>query len=153
MVVSRVVRWDTSLPSGFASTAQVMGVVAVVAAVIGMVLGFGALARALTRDGDAFGAGIVWTVAAGIVLLPALFLGGYLLLPAFVALIVRGHVGGAHVRLPAAALLVGLMSWAAGLGWPEGAEGTIYHYAVSFLGASVEGVGLIWFGRATAPAR
>ncbi|HYP22244.1 MAG TPA: hypothetical protein VEV43_01605 [Actinomycetota bacterium] len=149
VVLSLIVRRETSLSSAIASTIQVAGVVMLVAAVLGILWGLVSLARVLSWEGDLFGAGVLWAWSAGIVLLPLLFLGAYLLLPALVALIVRGRLGGIAVRLPAVAVVAGLATAGVGLGWPEGARWTVLHYAVSFLGASVEGAALIWFGRKT----
>lgn len=140
---------ETTLPSGVASTTQVIGVAALVAAVLGMLRGLAVLARAVSRAGDGFGTLVLWAAVVGILLVPVL-LGGYLLLPALVALVVRGRVAGADVRLPAAALLIGLVTVGFTFGWPEGLAWAPALYVVSFFAGSVEGAALIWFARRTA---
>lgn len=145
--VSQFVRRRTALPSGVASTTQAIGVAALTLAALGTIWGFSKLARSLSRQGDFFGAVILWSVVAGILLLPVL-LGGFLLLPGLVALIVRGHLGRVGVRLPTAAVLAGLVTagWVAG--WPGGIEGPSHLNALVILGGAAEGAALIWFGRA-----
>ena len=148
VVASKLVREKTSLPSGAASTTQVIGVVALVLSVVGTVWGLAALARHLGRDDDWIGAVILWSVVAGFLLLPIL-VGGYLLIPGLVALIARGRLSHVDVRLPAAAVLAGLVTAALAAGWAGGIEGPLHLNILSFLGATAEGAALNWFGRTT----
>jgi hypothetical protein len=150
LVTSQLVRRKTSLPSGAASTTQVIGVVAFAVAVFGMVWGLAALARLLLRERDILGAVIVWSVVAGILLLPIL-IGGTWLLPAVGTLVLRGRLSEANVRLPAVAMLAGLVTAGSGLGWSRGLEGPVHLNIVLFLGVAAEGAALIWFARATEP--
>jgi hypothetical protein len=152
VVTSQLVRRKTSLPSGVASTTQVIGVVAFAAAVLGMVWGLIALAkRVLLREKDLLGAVIISAVVAGILLLP-LLIGGTLLFPGLAALVLRGRLSHANVRLPAAAVLAGLMIGGIGFGWQRGLEGPVPLNILVFLGAAAEGAALIWFGRTTEPS-
>jgi hypothetical protein len=121
-------------------------VVTLVTAVLGMVWGLATLAQVTWRAGDGLGAVILWSAAVGIPLVP-LLLGGYLLLPGLVALIVRGRLAGVDVRLPGAALLIGLFTVAFTFGWPEGLAWAPALYVLSFFAGSVEGMALIWFSR------
>ncbi|MDQ4124796.1 MAG: hypothetical protein M3134_04230 [Actinomycetota bacterium] len=151
LTTSQFARRETSLPSGVASTTQVVGVAALLAATLCIVWALFALGSALSRDGDRFGSIVVRSAATGIVLLPLFLIGLYSLIPALLALGVRGRLGGVGVRLSAAALLAGLVVAGVASMWPSGTEGTIPLYVLSFLGGTVEGVALIWFARRTEP--
>lgn len=149
LATSAFVRRETSLPSAFASTPQVMGVVALLGAVLGMVWGFASLAVLLSRHGDKFGALIFWSTALGIPLVVLYGLGLLLLLPALAALTARGRLRAIPVRRPAAALLAGLVTPAFTIGWPPGMDWAVLLYVASFLAGSVEGAALVWFARTT----
>lgn len=150
LTASQYVKRMTSLPSWLSSTTQAVGAAALFCAVLGIFWGLAALGAAARRAGDSWGRVVSWSAGAGIVLLPLYGLGANLLVLAIAVLIGRGRLAGVHVRLPASALLAGLVAAMFGAGWYV-REDAVYLYVLSFAAGAVEGVALIWLARTTRP--